>query len=172
MIQLGSPILKNTIPRKKYQNFLQGEALTVSFDIIVNYLSDSKYDFSMRAHNLRAYKINFTNVRPEVLLHSAHTGINDFINYQQYNGNRNKKHSMYGKQRLFQRSYRTRRNSYNNDCRHGVLQPEPDSAFIWIRIINTCEPCPCRRNDRHLQQHSGSNSRVSRSDRIQISISG
>ena len=47
IIQLGSPILKSTIPRKKYQDFLQGEALTVSFDIIVNYPSDSKYDFSM-----------------------------------------------------------------------------------------------------------------------------
>ena len=75
MIQLGSPILKNTIPRKKYQNFLQGEALTVSFDIIVNYLSDSKYDFSMRTH-----KISFANVRPEVLRHSAHPGLNTFIN--------------------------------------------------------------------------------------------
>ena len=50
MIQLGSPILKNTIPRKKYQDFLQGKALTVSFDIIVNSLSDSKYDFRMQAH--------------------------------------------------------------------------------------------------------------------------
>lgn len=50
IIQLGSPILKSTIPRKKYQDFLQGKALTVSFDIIVNSLSDSKYDFRMQAH--------------------------------------------------------------------------------------------------------------------------
>ena len=103
IIQLGSPILKSTIPRKKYQDFLQGKALTVSFDIIVNSLSDSKYDFSIQAH-----KISFANAQPEVLLHSGHTGINDLINYQQYNGDWNEQYGMYGKQRLFQYDCYTR----------------------------------------------------------------
>ena len=48
MILLGSPILKNTIPRKKYQHFLQGRALTVSSVIIMNDFAYGKQDYQER----------------------------------------------------------------------------------------------------------------------------